>query len=92
MRMLKLELKQTMEMYSTACREALPAKQKAIELRRWRLEEERKLEEARLAEEVALAIAEKERAKCKAAMDAADAHQRIAELEAQKRIMAEMKL
>ncbi|KAL9665619.1 hypothetical protein QQ045_021040 [Rhodiola kirilowii] len=91
MRMLKLELKQTMEMYSTACREALTAKQKAIELRRWRLEEERKLEEARLAEEVALAIAEKERAKCKAAMDAADAHQRIAELEAQKRIMAEMK-
>uniref|UniRef100_A0A7N0V3E9 RING-type E3 ubiquitin transferase n=1 Tax=Kalanchoe fedtschenkoi TaxID=63787 RepID=A0A7N0V3E9_KALFE len=91
MRRLKLELKQTMEMYSTACREALTAKQKAIELRRWRLEEERKLEEARLAEEAALAIAEKERAKCRAAMEAAEAHQRIAELEAQKRMMAEMK-
>ena len=28
MRRLKLELKQTMEMYSTACKEALTAKQK----------------------------------------------------------------
>lgn len=31
MRRLKLELKQTMEMYSTACKEALTAKQKASE-------------------------------------------------------------
>ena len=31
MRRLKLELKQTMDMYSTACKEALTAKQKVYE-------------------------------------------------------------
>ncbi|MBA0853845.1 hypothetical protein Goshw_022724, partial [Gossypium schwendimanii] len=91
MRRLKLELKQTMEMYSTACKEALTAKQKARELQLWKLEEERRLEEARLAEEAALAIAEKEKAKSKAAMEAAEAAQRIAEIESQKRVNAEMK-
>ncbi|KAK9279235.1 hypothetical protein L1049_012913 [Liquidambar formosana] len=91
MRRLKLELKQTMDMYSTACKEALTAKQKAKELQRWKMEEERRLEEARLAEEAALAIAEKEKAKSRAAIEAAEAAQRIAELEAQKRINAEMK-
>ncbi|KAJ7958636.1 Protein kinase domain [Quillaja saponaria] len=91
MRRLKLELKQTMEMYSTACKEALTAKQKAIELQRWKLEEERRLEEARIAEEAALAMAEKERAKSRAAIESAEAAKRIAELEAQKRINAEMK-
>ncbi|KAJ0965557.1 hypothetical protein J5N97_026695 [Dioscorea zingiberensis] len=90
MKRLKLELKQTMDMYSTACKEALTAKQKAMELHRWKMEEEQKLEEARHAEESALALVEKERAKCKAAMEAAEASQRIAELEAQKRINAEM--
>lgn len=38
-----------------------------------------------------MAIVEKERAKSKAAMEAAEAAKRIAELEAQKRINAEMK-
>ncbi|KAK9272540.1 hypothetical protein L1049_002913 [Liquidambar formosana] len=91
MRRLKLELKQTMDMYSTACKEALMANQKAKELQRWKMEEERRLEEARLAEVAALAIAEKEKAKSRAAIEAAEAAQRIAELEAQKRINAEMK-
>lgn len=91
MRRLKLELKQTMEMYSTACKEALTAKQKAIELQRWKLEEEQRLEEARLAGEAALALAEQEKAKSKAAIEAAEAARRIAELEAQKRMKAEMK-
>ncbi|KAM7490644.1 hypothetical protein LguiA_033565 [Lonicera macranthoides] len=91
MRRLKLELKQTMDMYSTACKEALSAKQKARELQRWKLEEQQRLEEARLAEETALAIAEKEKAKSKAAIEHAEAAQRLAELEAQKRINAEMK-
>ncbi|PPR93791.1 hypothetical protein GOBAR_AA26873 [Gossypium barbadense] len=90
MRRLKLELKQTMEMYSTG-KEALTAKQTARELQLWKLEEERRLEEARLAEEAALAIAEKEKAKSKAAMEAAEAAQRIAEIESQKRVNAEMK-
>ncbi|XP_050220556.1 U-box domain-containing protein 52 [Mercurialis annua] len=91
MRRLKLELKQTMEMYSTACKEALSAKQKTRELQLWKMEEERRLEDARSAEETALAIAEKEKAKSRAAMEAAEASQRIAELEAQKRVNAEMK-
>ncbi|CAI8605796.1 unnamed protein product [Vicia faba] len=91
MRRLKLELKQTMEMYSTACKEALTAQQKAVELQRWKLEEERRLEEARMAEENALAVAEKEKAISKAAIEAAEAQRRIAELEAQKRIKAEIK-
>lgn len=63
----------------------------AKELQHWKIEEERRIEEARLAEEAALALAEKEKAKSKAAMEAAEAAQRIAELEAQKRINAEMK-
>lgn len=63
----------------------------ANELHRWKLEEQQKLEEARLSEEAALALAEKEKAKCKAAIEAAEAAQRIAELEAQKRMNAEMK-
>ncbi|CAL5205128.1 unnamed protein product [Lathyrus oleraceus] len=91
MRRLKLELKQTMEMYNTACKEALTAQQKAIELQKWKLEEERRLEEARLAEEAALAIAKKEKEKSRAAIEAAEAQKRIAELEAQKRLQAEMK-
>ncbi|KAK8558928.1 hypothetical protein V6N12_042220 [Hibiscus sabdariffa] len=91
MRRLKLELKQTMEMYSSACKEALTAKQKARELQLWKMEEERRLEEARLAEEAALAIAEQEKARSKAAMEAAEAARRIAEHESQKRVNAEMK-
>ncbi|MQL85607.1 hypothetical protein Taro_018129, partial [Colocasia esculenta] len=91
MRRLKLELMQTMDMYSTACKEALTAKQMARQLHRWKKEEEQRLEEARLSEEAALAIVEKEKEKCRAALEAAEAAQRIAELEAKKRVNAEMK-
>ncbi|XP_073122349.1 U-box domain-containing protein 52-like isoform X2 [Henckelia pumila] len=90
MRRLKLELQKTMDMYSTACKEALTAKQKAVELNRWRLEEERRLEEARVVEEAARMTAEQERAKYKAAMENAQAAQRVAELESQKRVSIEM--
>ncbi|KAM4102390.1 hypothetical protein ACB094_05G219400 [Castanea mollissima] len=89
MRKLKLELKQTMDMYNTACKEALTAKQKASELHHWKLTEERKFEEAKHSEEVALAIAEKERARSKIAMEIAEAANRIAELESQKRANAD---
>ncbi|XP_073275194.1 U-box domain-containing protein 52-like isoform X2 [Primulina huaijiensis] len=88
---LKMELKQTMDMYSTACKEALCARQKALELNRWKMEEQQKLGEARLAEEAALAIAEKEKEKCRAAIEKAETAQKIAELEAHKRMNAEMK-
>ncbi|KAL3830106.1 hypothetical protein ACJIZ3_018908 [Penstemon smallii] len=91
MRRLKQELKQTMDMYSSACKEALNAKQKAQELHRWKIEEQQRLEEARLAEETARAIAERERERCRAAIEKAEAAQRTAQLESQKRISAEKK-
>ncbi|KAL0317475.1 UNVERIFIED_CONTAM: Vacuolar protein sorting-associated protein 53 A [Sesamum angustifolium] len=80
-----------MEMYSTACKEALTAKQKAVELHRWRQDEEQRLEESRLAEEAARRTAEKEKAKYKAAMENAQAAQRVAELESRRRVDAEKK-
>lgn len=54
------------------------------------MEEARRFEEARLAEEAALALAEMEKAKCKAAIEAAEKAQMLAEIEAQKRKFAEM--
>ena len=57
----------------------------------WKKEEARRFEEARSAEEAALAVAEMEKAKCKAAMEAAEKAQRMAELEGQRRKQAEMK-
>lgn len=62
-----------------------------MELQRWKMEEEQRLEEARLAEEKAMALAEREKAKSRAAIEHAEAAQRLAEIEAQKRITAEMK-
>uniref|UniRef100_A0A803MEU0 RING-type E3 ubiquitin transferase n=1 Tax=Chenopodium quinoa TaxID=63459 RepID=A0A803MEU0_CHEQI len=91
MRRLRMELKKTMDMYNAACKEALTAKQKASELQRSRIEEDHRLEEARYAEETARAIAEQEKAKCRAAMEAAEAAQRLADLESQKRELAEKK-
>ncbi|XP_068345633.1 U-box domain-containing protein 35-like isoform X2 [Pyrus communis] len=90
MRRLKLELKQTMDMYSSACKEAISAKNKANELSQW-MQEARKFEEVKLAEQTALAIVEMEKAKCKAAIEAAEASQKLAEMEAQRRRQAEMK-
>ncbi|CAL9218066.1 unnamed protein product, partial [Arabidopsis halleri] len=83
-----LKLKQTMDMYSTACKEALSARQQATELQKLRTEEERRLEEAKSSEEAAMSIVGKERAKAKAALEAA---KRLAEVEAKRRLTAEMK-
>ncbi|XP_047325069.1 U-box domain-containing protein 35-like [Impatiens glandulifera] len=92
MRRLKQQLKQTMEMYSSACKEALTAKQKTKELQRWKTDEQQKMVEMRSAEDAALAMVEREKEKSKAAIEHAEAAQRIAEIEAHKRINAEMKL
>uniref|UniRef100_A0ACD5ZSJ3 Uncharacterized protein n=1 Tax=Avena sativa TaxID=4498 RepID=A0ACD5ZSJ3_AVESA len=92
MKRLRLELKQTMDMYSTACKEALNAKQKATELQRWKAEEEQKRQDTHITEESAMQMIEREKAKAKAAIEAAEASQRIAEMEVQKRISAEKKL
>ncbi|KAH7657467.1 Non-specific serine/threonine protein kinase protein [Dioscorea alata] len=88
---LRLELKQTMDMYSSACKEAISAKQKARELHQWKTEESKKVEALRQAEGAALELAEMEKAKCKAAIEAAEESQKIAELEAKKRLDAELK-
>ncbi|WCJ20046.1 protein kinase family protein [Euphorbia peplus] len=91
MRRLRLELKQTMDMYNSACKEAKSAKQKSNDYHRWKYEEQQRFEESRLAEEAAIALIEKEKAKTRAAIEAAQAAQRLAELEAQKRKNVEMR-
>lgn len=62
-----------------------------MELQQWKIEEEMRMEEAKLAGKKAMAMAEKEKAKSKAAIETAEAQKRIAELESQKRLVAEMK-
>ncbi|XP_040863891.1 U-box domain-containing protein 35 [Glycine max] len=91
MRRLKLQLKQTIKMYSTACRQALASQQKLMELTHLRLEEEKKIQEARLAQEAAMAIAEKEKARCRVAMETAEASKKIAEVETHRRAGVEVK-
>lgn len=63
----------------------------AKELQHWKTEEERRFEQAKLAEEAALALAEVERHRTKTAMEAAQMQQRLAEMESQKRKSVEMK-
>ncbi|EPS61860.1 hypothetical protein M569_12933, partial [Genlisea aurea] len=84
MRRLKLELQKTMEMYSTACKEALTAKQKAselimynfyyyaFELHKWRVDEERRMEETRLTEDSARLTTEQESGKRSSFTDSKD--------------------
>lgn len=62
-----------------------------MELHQWRVDEERRLEDARTAEEAARVTAEREKAKCRTALESAEAAQKIAELESQKRVQAEKK-
>ncbi|KAK9022467.1 hypothetical protein V6N11_002727 [Hibiscus sabdariffa] len=76
MRRLRQELKQTMDLYGSACREAISAKQQKIEIKNGKNQEGQRLEEAQRAEEAAMSAVEKERAKCKAAMEAAEAVQK----------------
>lgn len=54
------------------------------------MEEEHRIEEARHAEESAMAMVEKERAKCRLAIENAEAQKRLAELEAQNKVHAEL--
>lgn len=60
-----------------------------MDLQRCKIEEEKKLHEAHMAEEAAMALVEKERAKCRAAVEAARAENRLAKREAQRRVDAE---
>ncbi|KAL6523983.1 hypothetical protein OROMI_031078 [Orobanche minor] len=88
---LKQELKQTMNMYTTACKQAISAQHRVDELQQLKMDEMNKLEQARLAQEAAMALVEIEREKCRAAIEAAEKAQRIAEREMQRRKHAEMK-
>jgi len=62
-----------------------------MELKDWRMEEKHKLEEAHLAQEAALAIAEQEKARRRAAMETAEASKKIAEIETHRRASVEVK-
>ncbi|KAI9106749.1 hypothetical protein K1719_022277 [Acacia pycnantha] len=91
MKRLRLELKQTMDMYSSACKEAVSAKNKANEINQWKLEEACKLEEAIMSGEAAFALAEKEKARARAALEEAEEAKKMAEKEAGRRRYAERK-
>ncbi|CAJ1972013.1 unnamed protein product [Sphenostylis stenocarpa] len=91
MKKLRLKLKQTMDMYSSVCKDVVTAQNKAKEINQWKLEEERIAEVAKLSKEAALAMAEKEKFKAKAALEAAEEAIKMVEKEAQRRFQAEMK-
>ncbi|MBA0594158.1 hypothetical protein Gorai_011075, partial [Gossypium raimondii] len=69
----------------------LPQSSRDIEAEMRRLKLELKQTMDMLAGEAALAMAEKEKAKCKAAIEAAEAAKRLAEMEAHRRRQAELK-
>ncbi|KAL0327464.1 UNVERIFIED_CONTAM: U-box domain-containing protein 34 [Sesamum angustifolium] len=88
---LKLEVKQTMNMYNTACKEAVSLKHQADELQENKMDDIHGLEQARTAEEAALALLEVEKAKCRAAVEAAAKAQELAKRETQRRKQAELR-
>lgn len=61
-----------------------------MELQQLIIEGEKRLEEERLAKEAALKSGQEEKANCKEAMEAAEAAQNIAGIEAEKSFVAEM--
>ncbi|KAF3620693.1 putative NIPA-like protein 2-like isoform X1 [Capsicum annuum] len=91
MNRLKLELRQTMDMYNSACKEAVSANQTAKELNQWKMDEASRFKQSRISEGTPLAMAEMEKAKGRAAVEAAQKSQRLAELEAKRRKYAELK-
>ncbi|GMI73024.1 hypothetical protein like AT5G12000 [Hibiscus trionum] len=91
LRRLQKELKSSMEMFKSVRKEAVAAKEKLRTLQEWKEAEEHKLEEARIAEEEALALVEAEKVKAKAAMEEAQMAQHLAVMEGRKRKVAELK-
>ncbi|KAG9140855.1 hypothetical protein Leryth_010396 [Lithospermum erythrorhizon] len=87
-RLLELQMKQTMEMYHGACKEALKEKEKNKELQLLRNE----LADALMAKEEALALAEKEKEMRIAATETAKVAQTKLDEEARKRNAAEKEL
>ncbi|GLT55985.1 hypothetical protein SLA2020_290610 [Shorea laevis] len=91
MRRLQNELKQSMELYNLVCKEAAGSEKREKLLQEWKAAEEHKLVQLKLAERAALALAEAEMQKTKAAIEAAHVARLLADLEDQKRKLAEMK-
>ncbi|GFQ04743.1 U-box domain-containing protein 34 [Phtheirospermum japonicum] len=91
LRRLKQELQQITMKYNLANQEAVTARDKVRGLVQFKLDEGSKLGDARHAHETALAIVEREKLMCKAAVEVAHKAQRIAELETEKRKIAEMR-
>ncbi|XLR33020.1 hypothetical protein S83_060920 [Arachis hypogaea] len=90
-RRLKQELQQTIDLYSTACKQAISAKKEAEMMRHLKMEGERRVEAIRMSQEAALAIAEREKARATAAWEMAEDAKKRAELETQRRRDAELK-
>ncbi|XP_019456652.1 PREDICTED: U-box domain-containing protein 35-like isoform X1 [Lupinus angustifolius] len=84
MRRSGLELKQMIEMYGAARKEALTAGQKLMELNHQRTEAEQKIDETRLSQQVSLATIEKEKAISKTTLEKIDADTKVSEMEALK--------
>ncbi|XP_050234512.1 U-box domain-containing protein 35-like [Mercurialis annua] len=86
MRRLKLELQQSMELFTSVTKEAVLAKQMVRELHRLQTLETRKSsDEMDLVEGATLTLAEMEKQKKKVAFEALQAAKKLADLEAQKR-------
>ncbi|KAI3907391.1 hypothetical protein MKW92_009709 [Papaver armeniacum] len=88
---LKMELQQTMDLYSKACKDAISAKQTAQDLQRWKMEENYKYELAKATQEQALNQAKIEQIKTQEAIEAAHKSQKVAQMEARKAMEAEIK-
>lgn len=86
---LKSELKQMMDKYNNACGEAVKARKQAKELQVWKMDESIKIEKVKQAQEKAIEMADKEKAQCKAAMEATKKAQMMADLEIKRRHTAE---
>ncbi|XP_050217702.1 U-box domain-containing protein 51 [Mercurialis annua] len=89
MRRLRTELKQTIDMYHAACKEALVSKQKSCELEDRKKKEDKKLQEENEVEHNATTMDEK--TICNVGFGAAETVQKLVEMEVQKRLNAEMK-
>ncbi|KAJ7963214.1 Protein kinase domain [Quillaja saponaria] len=89
MRRLKLELKQSTDTYSSVCGETIVVKESERQLQQCKVTEEGTLEEAMLAEETALNLADLEREDTRASRESAEMEERLAEMEIQKRKLAE---
>ncbi|XP_057549810.1 U-box domain-containing protein 35-like [Amaranthus tricolor] len=85
---LKIEIKNTMEVYQSICEQASVAKQQADSLQSG---DDDDIEEIKLAREAAMVVADLERLKCQAAIDAAQMTERLVEMEGRKRMIIEQK-